>query len=649
MTIEAELPDGTILEFPDDTPDDVIQGVVRQQLGAAQQAPGAAQLEPDFLGAAVIEPLKTIGTGLAAAVGGGLAGIGAAISPFAAPGAGARVVESAQELVSQPKTAAGQAGLENIGAAVQFVVDQFNIPASGIAAIVELVTGQGLDQAVKTLESVRERGLGVTAGERILEETGSPLAATVARVAPEAAVELLALKGGGAAISAARPALTSAAEISTGIAKSAADVTGGVFKFQSATKRGIAQLLERGSTDIETARFRLEPGKPRPEDAPEPSKLEQFLNIGGPRAVRDVPAIETIKQGFDEGVVAAIKGSSDADKAKLTRMVDIVERGKKNKLFAQTNRATDVAGDSLLERFQVVRSVNRQAGRELDGVAKALKGEAIDITSVVDGFVNELDSLGVSLRPDLTPDFRGSIIEGLTGPEAAIKRIVKRMVKTRTPDAFDVHRLKKFIDEQVTFGKTAEGLTGRTEIVLKGLRRNLDELLDSNFSEYDRVNTIFAETRGALDSLQDVAGKKLNLTGVSADKATGTLLRRLMSNAQSRVNLLDSVNELDTLAKKFSGPGKEVVPFLKNLIGDPKAVPLKKVFDDDLLTQVLFADELDRVFGAVARTSLKGQFEQAIPRTKADIAFRVAEKGIQKARGINDPAAFKAIKRLLRD
>lgn len=38
MSIEAELPDGTVLEFPDGTDQAVIQRVVKQQLGVAQQA-----------------------------------------------------------------------------------------------------------------------------------------------------------------------------------------------------------------------------------------------------------------------------------------------------------------------------------------------------------------------------------------------------------------------------------------------------------------------------------------------------------------------------------------------------------------------------------------------------------------------------------
>lgn len=45
MTIEAELPDGTILEFPDGTADNIIQGAVKSELGVASQ-PEAPQEQP---------------------------------------------------------------------------------------------------------------------------------------------------------------------------------------------------------------------------------------------------------------------------------------------------------------------------------------------------------------------------------------------------------------------------------------------------------------------------------------------------------------------------------------------------------------------------------------------------------------------------
>ena len=133
------------------------------------------------------------------------------------------------------------------------------------------------------------------------------------------------------------------------------------------------------------------------------------------------------------------------------------------------------------------------------------------------------------------------------------------------PDAFELHRMKRFIDEVVTYGKAGEGLTGKTERILKQLRTNLDSTLDDAFPAYNEANTIYADTIGALDALQDVAGRKMDLFGPNADKATGTLLRRMMSNAQSRVNLVDAVDNLEVVAKRYGSK-----------------------FGDDISTQMLF-------------------------------------------------------------
>ena len=194
--------------------------------------------------------------------------------------------------------------------------------------------------------------------------------------------------------------------------------------------------------------------------------------------------------------------------------------------------------------------------------------------------------------------------------------------------------MKRFIDEVVTYGKQGEGLSGKTERILKQLRRDLDSTLDDAFPEYNRVNTTYADTVGSLDALQDVAGKKMDLFGKNADKATGTLLRRLMSNAQSRVNLVDAVDSLESIAKKYGGE-----------------------FTDDISTQMLFADELDNVFGSVARTSFAGETAKGIrkgaevvtgQRTVVGAALEAGAAGVEKLRGINEKNAFKSITELLK-
>jgi hypothetical protein len=108
-------------------------------------------------------------------------------------------------------------------------------------------------------------------------------------------------------------------------------------------------------------------------------------------------AVNAINQGFDEGVIAAVKGATPADKLKLQEMVRIMERGKANKLFAAKNRPSDIAGDSLLDRVKAIRTGNRSAGKDIDRISRGLEGQQVDILDAITDFGETLDNLGVEL------------------------------------------------------------------------------------------------------------------------------------------------------------------------------------------------------------------------------------------------------------
>ena len=594
--------------------------LARRQPQQVQQVQTPAQSAQEIFG---LDPLsfarKVVGFGEAAGFLGAstvarpIAGAsGLATAAFEGAEAGAQEVETQQELLTPELSAEGQQVLQSIGGGLKGLAQ---IP--GIDKVIELSKDFG-DFVTKASE-LTGQALGGEQGRRVLGAIGQGL--------PSAAIEGALLK---ASIPGAASKLPRIVRPVEDIAKiNVDDIVKGVFKFQTPTKQKIARLINEGSTDAATAQFRLTGEAVKPQV----TKIQQALNIGGPRITKDAAAIETIKQGFDEGVIAAVKGGTQADKTKMLKMVNLMERSKKNAREAIFNRPSGVAGDSLLERFKVVNQANKNAGKELDSVAKSLKGKSVDHNPAINSFLSNIDDMGIKVNDNFSLDFRGSILEG-TSPEALkaqsiLNTTTKRLLTTKVPDAFDVHRMKKFIDSQVTFGKSATGLAGGSERVLKSLRRGLDESLDKAFPEYDAVNKVFAETRTAIDNLQDVAGKKMNLTGKNADEATGTLLRRLMSNAQSRVPLLDSVKELEAVALRNGGK-----------------------FDDDIITQVLFADELDAVFKPIARTSFQGQIGQAlpdVPTTLTGLAVKGATKVAEKAQGINESAAFESIKKLLKE
>jgi len=206
--------------------------------------------------------------------------------------------------------------------------------------------------------------------------------------------------------------------------------------------------------------------------------------------------------------------------------------------------------------------------------------------------------------------------------------------KTQAPDALGVHDAKRFIDTQVNYGKknVANPLTAEAERIVKGLRRNLNSTLGDAFPVYKAANEKYADTITALDDLQKAAGTQIDFDSENANKALGVAMRKLTSNYGTRANLIDALDQANQAATKY---GMKV--------------------EDDIVNQLIFVNELDRMFGAAAQTSLKGQVAEAM-QTGVDIARggaarRALELLAEKAeelRGINKENAIKAIEELLK-
>ena len=401
-------------------------------------------------------------------------------------------------------------------------------------------------------------------------------------------------------------------------------VTGGVI---GGVTGGVSGFWKGRKTFQEETRKLLEE-KPN-------STVAKYKLSGEGKVVNDPIAKEAIKQGVDEGTVATVKGSSATDKMKMNKMLDILDESKVDPKFGATNRPSDVVGDSVLERFNIVQKANQTAGKQLNDVAKNLKGQTVDPTEVVQSFMSNLDDLGVTFKNGKAI-YNGSQIEGLTEPQRIIDTIVKRMNNV-SDDAYEIHNLKKFIDEQVTYGKTGGGLTGRAEGILKQLRNNLDAILDKTFKQYNTVNTTYATTRNAIDDFVTSAGTKFDPNVANANARIGTLMRRILSNAQSRTNVLNAMQNLQEVAEANGGK-----------------------FKDDVITQTVFVDNLEKLFGTQAPTSLAGEVSKGVQKTTGvigelrkaegivDLVLEYGAGGIEKLQNINPEGLSKALRELLK-
>jgi len=441
---------------------------------------------------------------------------------------------------------------------------------------------------------------------------------------------------------AAAPKATDVAIKASEAVKPVKDVAQAVFQYQTPAKRKIAELLEQYDSDVTTANYRLsapsDPGSPK-------SGIMRALGAGSARVEKDPVSIEAIKQGYDKGIVSMIKGSAPSDKNAMRQMLDIYEKGQSDALFRAKNRPAQVVGQRLVDSISEIRKANRKAGADIDKAANGLKGKAVDSQPIGVRFIDDLESMGINVDDNLKLNFKGSDIEGVPPAERVISTVSNRMTGPKIPDAYELHRLKRFIDEQVSYGKAGEGLTGRAERALKTLRRDIDSTLDNKFADYDSANTIYSDTIGVLDEVQTVAGKRVDLSGPNAAEQLGTLMRRVLSNAQSRASVMDMAMAVDETARKY--PSKLMIE------GKTKGRR------PEITTLVLFSDELDRRFKPVASTSFQGQIEQVADRGRSiaqsqsptmaviDEAVRFGARGVDKARGRNDEKAYQIMKDLL--
>ena len=377
----------------------------------------------------------------------------------------------------------------------------------------------------------------------------------------------------------------------------------------------------------------------RKQIAQNPDSVETVnFRLSGTQVVPDNEAVSAINQGWKDGTVASIKAASDKDRQAMTKMLNLFKIGEKSERMRAMNRPADILGDTVQSRVDFLANANQQAGKAIDRIAQTnLRGKPVNFDPAVNTFLDDLNAIGVKV--ELGSDgvakavLQGSDIQGDRQAQRVLNAVLERLSTVNAPDAYGVHTAKRFIDTQVNYGKQAANpLTGAAERTLKNLRRNLNTSLGDSFPGYKAANDKYADTITALDDLQKAAGTQIDFDSPNANKALGTAMRKLTSNYGTRANLIDSLDQANQVASKYG-----------------------MKLDDDIVNQLIFVNELDRMFGAAAQTSLKGQVSEAMQTgleiARGNAASRamdlLAEKA-QNLRGINKENAIKSMEQILK-
>lgn len=603
----------------------------------------------------VTEPIAAIGGGMVNQAISGLSGL--ARLPQGADAA-ANAVRTTQEALPDfsPTSVAGQKGMKTLGDMMKAGIDIVNYPISGIAGLAELASGQGLQQANKTVGDIQDTGLSTTLGERALETTGSPMAATAAYMAPDAIMALASAKPVANAVnkigSAAKQQLSGVPKMVAGLTKPhpLIDAATGMPSKDFAyvlNKMGIT--YENVADDVARLPANITPAKAakaiitRKIKAGDTDGFLAGMKIAdnGDVVIDDV-AQEAMRQGFREGDVQMIKASDPGTARKMEQMLKIKRQTYANERLGVDMRPADVIGDSVLNRFDHIRNSANKARIELDNIAKnKLATKSINVKGVADNFFKELDGLDVTFDASTVPpklNFTGSMISKDRTSQRIIKDVADLLAENKTPSALRAHKLKRQLDTMLDYNKkSAGGLTDAGKNVAQSMRRSLNDAVRAVDPDYAAVNDTLSKSLGGMNDFERILGPSIDIWAPGSNKAIGQDLRGLLSNRKSRVKLENAVGQIDDLAKELGGN-----------------------FNDNLGDLVVFSKTLDDQFGAAARTSLAGEMEAAGERTARKLAsgdvkgaafdatFGAAAKKVKDMRGVNDQQAFRAIDALLK-
>lgn len=315
------------------------------------------------------------------------------------------------------------------------------------------------------------------------------------------------------------------------------------------------------------------------------------------KVVADKKAQALLKQGVQDTDVAIMQSFSPEDAKAAKEMVAIAKETARTGIPNQ--RQQEVVGRAFMKRAKDVETLNRTAGGQIDDIARTqLAGKPVNASKATDQFFNQLERDGVDIdalrlaktKDEIAQAFEGSSYEGLDTVQRTLKTVLKRVdpdLAGADMDGLALHRAKRFIDNQVTYGKNAEGLVGDAERLLKSLRTNIDDVLDTTFPDYNTANTQYKETIDALDEMRRLIGRDFIGSGDIANLRAGEVMNRLLGQASAKP--MSSLQNLENVSRKYGN-----------------------TYSDNVLKQIRFADLLDDIYQTVPKGSLQGRVTDSV-------------------------------------
>lgn len=313
----------------------------------------------------------------------------------------------------------------------------------------------------------------------------------------------------------------------------------------------IAEEIKKGNPDVELVTKQLN------------EKGEVITNPVAKKALKELG-------GGDSAIatISVLERMNDPSKAQVGKMLDVIEKGRKNPIYGDTNRPSDILGDSIAARARTVTSLNKSSGKRIGNIAESLKNKKVDISEPRDKFIKLLEDLEVTFDVGedgfIKPDFSRSDFIG--GSQKDMNVLFNKLVKDDIGFQ-QAHKIKRSIRDNIDYDKYGPSqIKGESQKILKDLSSEIDGILDSASPAYKKANEEFSKTVKLRDDFDKLTGKDIELTSDMSSQALGGKARRLASNAESRTRIQQMLMNVDNVLGEFGIKYKDDIPSLTHIV-----------------------------------------------------------------------------------
>lgn len=336
---------------------------------------------------------------------------------------------------------------------------------------------------------------------------------------------------------------------------------------------------------------------------------------------KDPTGTEAVRQGWDEGFVAAVKTATPSTKSAMSQMLDMYRNWQANQAWdPNLGRPSDIAGDAVVTRIDFIKQTIDNANKVKDEIAQqSFAGLPVDVNRIGNAFTDALRQQGVELMPDANgvlriPEYKGSKISVDRTAQRVINDTIKLLTESGT-DAASLHTLKGQLDALINYRKSsANRLTPDGEKVVKALRKEVNAVLRETSPEYARANDIVSRGLKAFEDFDDASASGVKIYEETANKTIGTELRKIFGNRTKRIDLQNAVGQIEQVAKDFAkGSDSKAVMQYSGQAQGPRNIQVPD-FDLNAYDLTRFANAMDDRIQPVATKSFAGEVGSAVER-----------------------------------